>query len=630
MGIFVLVGLISEGVTVHNPGIRLELFLRELSAQSGGKFECAPALKNEVLAVSFEDQPVEEVRTQLGRVIHGSWEIRNNAWFLTQTSSEQAEERKWNIEQHKAAYAYRLSQLASYAPKTEWTAVDAEQFVVDYQKFRSKSTEAQNSAKGAEQLMMRSPSNRLNATIAAYLKPEMFPLEGLDRENPRFSPTPLPSHFKLPISVQGALQRFQVESQLYESATGKKRDSWQGAVNMEVRTSGFEQPEFTLYLYDQNWRYVTSCWASLDVNNEVFKAKAESFPLSPETQAMVDFSDHLSEDRYDRTLDGGYKANPLYKKACQVYFNATQTDPLGLIQGACWVDYAKSQGRPLIVNLEEDVYLNRPHLFVPTEEQDPLSAGMVRVDADGWVMGRPRNPLYNRTWRLDRAVVEEFSKLVASPNFTTLESQIKADDLGRQCYMEGMGVPNEQFLIGYDYRGNGPFCLLGTLTSDQLRKCLAGEDIPTTQMNPRAKGYLYALMQNGNLDNLSPLIGESEQSTPAFCYPDGLPTMTLGATWGEVELFSFSDSPTALGRSLEGFKYDLKQALGKDPGLSGQKITTWKARQLTAVLKYGTRKEIQSAEDLGHQGAKTYTWDTLPDETKRKLLAAVKGIAGNG
>ncbi|MEI7985415.1 MAG: hypothetical protein WCI55_07275 [Armatimonadota bacterium] len=82
-------------ITFENPGIRLEPFLKEMSKQTGVGFHCPTYLNNEVLAASFKDQSIDILKSQLARVIHGTWEQKEDGWWLIQSSDQKKEEEKW-------------------------------------------------------------------------------------------------------------------------------------------------------------------------------------------------------------------------------------------------------------------------------------------------------------------------------------------------------------------------------------------------------------------------------------------------------------------------------------------------------------------------------------------------------
>ena len=519
-------------ITFENPGIRLELFLKEMSKQTGVGFRCPTYLNNEVLAASFKDQSIDVLKSQLARVIHGTWELKEDGWWLIQSSDQKKEEKKWNHDQRYGLFQWEISRLKEYAPTKELTRAEVQKYYSN--RVTGKEIEGPNPIESSpvprrKVLNVMEPENRFQSRISAQLKPEYFDFEGLTKGEKRYTPLGLPGHIKIPIDGEGPLTSFLREFQLGVDLGVTQDRKGSTATNFEIHVGLGEVPDFHITLFNHLWRYVDSCWSSTELGSTDLIAEGETFQLSPESQQRFDYSNLVSEARYDHSQDAILKANPEYEACARVIRHAIQTDPLGLLQGICWVDFAKIQHRPLLVSLEEDVYQMRPTRFVPKVDQLAIKVGMQRVDQDGWILGRPKNPLYNRTWRVDRSIVESFIKIVESSKYFSIENQLRVDDVSRYAWTFAHGIPNEHFLIGFDSRGNGPFCILGTLSVDQLQSCLKGNRLPAERLPERGQIYLQDLTAHGNLDELCPLIKKGEGSTPIYCLPRGTQGMSIGA-----------------------------------------------------------------------------------------------------
>ena len=610
-------------ISVENPGIRLELFLKDLSRQAGQEFRCPTSLNNEVLAASFHDQSIDIVKAQLANVIHGTWEKKEGDWWLTQSSEQKKEEAKWNRDQRMALYRWLIDSLQKEVPKSEWTVAEFEK-VWNVAKAPDTLPIA-NIKAGRFRAMMLQPESRFEARVASLLKPEYFYTDGLHHDNGRYSPRGLPGHLSLPIDIADSLTAFQNESQIYSTVTGQPNRSVRTPAHVEITNRDLGLPRFTMYIYDQRWGYISSCWLAIDLDSSSVVAEGEAFSLSEATKKRIDFYDLLQENRYDRNEDSNMRADPEFAPCRDAMLTATKTDPLGLRQGLCWIDFAKSVHQPLLVNLEEDAYQYRPKLFVPKREQQGIKLGMERVDKDGWVLGRPLNPLANRTWRVDRSLVERFSRLVYSPDFLSLKSQIQVDDLLIYSYLNSAGFPNEAFYVGFDYRGNGPFCLLGTLTPEQLGACINGDRIPVERLSERAQQYLTQLWSNGNLNDLSPLMSDPFASSPIYCLPNGYKGTTLGVSQTDVPVFTTSTDPNAPGTTLGAFAGFIYRGQRSDPANLDKPFQTWRERALTAEVHLGTRVLTQTVSEPGIAERHTYTWKTAPESIRKAVLDTIKG-----
>ncbi len=620
----VLLGLAihANTLTIENPGIRLELFLKEMEHQTGETYRCPVVLKNEVLAASFENQPLETVKTQLAKVLNAGWEKKSDGWWLDQSSEQKREEKRWNSEQRLALYKWQIDALKQDVPKSEWTVAEFQKYWNAAQNPESKG--ATSIKAGRFKAMMNTPEGRFEARIAAQLRPEYFYTEGLYRDLLHYSPRGLAQHLPLAIDIDEPLRLFQNEMQIYSTVTGQRGGSVAAPAHVEVRNSDRGIPELSMVIYDQQWNYVSSCWLSIDLDTSPVEAEGESFPLSNATKKRLDYYDLLEENRYDRKEDGRMRADPEFAACRDGMLNATKADPLGLRQGLCWIDFAKSKHQPLLVSLEEDAYQFRPHYLVPKPGQSGLKIGMERIDDGGWTLGRPRNPLLNRTWRTDRSLVERFSKLVYSPEFLSLNSQIQIDDIIRYSYSTSSGIPNEAFLIGYDYRGNGPFCLLGCMSSDQLDAAIRGDRFTPSQLAPRAATYLTELWANGNLNALSPR-SRGDFACAAYCLPNRYQGMTIGANETQVPVFTTSTESTATGVPLGRFAGFIYQGLqNKEPANLDKPFQTWQERAITAEVHLGDKVVTQTVSEPGPGERHTFTWKTAPDSVKKPILDTIK------
>ncbi len=627
----------SESISIENPGIRLELFLKEVSKQSGQQFHCPTFLNNEVLAASFKDQSIDVLKSQLAKVIHGTWEQKPDGWWLTQTSDQKKEERKWNLDLHRSLFQWQIDALKKHAPKNEWTIKDAEKLWLASKAFKSKSREGPRSASQARALQLQSPESRLVEGIATLLKPEHFSLEGLTQDYNRYCPNGLPGHTLINIDTSDLLSRYGREKQLLSSLSIRKEVDSGKPVHIEIRALGVEPPSLIAYVYDEKWSYLVSCWASYDYGTDEVITEGENFKISPGTEAAFLLSDALMEARYERERDDEMRHLSGFPEAKKVMLNAATTDPLGLLQGRCWVDFAKGRNMPLLVSLEEDVYKSRPKYFVPTIEQKPIVVGMKRIDEDGWVLGRPINPLSNRTWRLDRTYVEAMSKYVYSPDFVTLESQIKVNELERYSSTFAKGCPNEQYFVGYDSPGNGPFCLLGTLSPGQLARCIKGERIPVEQLSDRAKTYLIGLGANSNLNEISPLFSGDWGSTPIYCLPNGIQGMSLGATMSNELKFVFDQDPSNVQESrydlnltIYAFAETIKKGLADSSAVLNRPFHLATERTLTASVYLGEKHTDQGIAEPPAMQNESYNWKNLPDRIRQLVLDEIKKLPASG
>ncbi len=622
MGVMILCGLIGTVFSYETPGIRLELLLKDWSKLTQEELHCPQFLKNEVIATSFENQSFEIVKAQLARVVHATWTQKEDGWWLGQSGEQQKEEKKWNYDHRRALVQWEIDHLKQHAPTRDWTQGEAEKHWILYKQARKRTGEKVSEAQ-RNALELETPQNRFVERVAALLKPEFFPLDSIEYDRSRYAINGLPGHIRLPIDLTPAFQSYKVENDLLKVVSGQEREN--PPKHFEIRAGSFETPEFNIYVYDDNWQYVDSCWASFDAGYTEIVAEGENFTLSPETQAVMNYADLIEKNLYDDEAYPMLKQQPLYPKITQTMREATKTDPLGILQGPCWIDFAKSRKMPVMVNLEDQTEMYRPKQFVPTVTQKSPVLGMVRVDEDGWVLGRPINPFLNRSLRIDRSIVERFTKLVADTDVQSIETQIPLQDIGRYSWTYAAGVPNYKFLVGYDAPSNGVFCLLGTLSQEQLKSCTNGVRIPAERLPDRAKKYLTDLWSNGNLDDLSPLAKGASNSTPVYLLPQGIRGMSLTAEDTTQTVFEFTRGEGPSNAIVfDDFASLIKEALQNYPVLLDKPFRVGTARCMTAKVYLGEKSVSQTVTGPKTFDDKTYTWKTLPESIKTPIIEAMK------
>ena len=308
-------------ITLENPGIRLELFLKEMSNQSGQPFHCTAYLNNEVLAASFTDQSIDIVKSQLARVIHGTWTQKDDGLWLIQTPDQKKEEEKWMWDSRNMVLQTQIDSLKAVAPTTEWTIKEAEKYWLDLKASRKKTGEAIWTAERRRALRLQSPESRLCARIASQLTVKMFIENPLQFNINRYSNCGLPGHITLPIDFDAELRRYESERLLFQQL-GETTENPKKAVHVELRYSSVEREYIFFSWLDKDWKYVGNSFPSVYLNAKTFLAQGESFPVSKETQEILD----IQKDTEDYPLEPTfvkYKNSSIFADAVATMSNAT-------------------------------------------------------------------------------------------------------------------------------------------------------------------------------------------------------------------------------------------------------------------------------------------------------------------
>jgi hypothetical protein len=629
----VMFAFLGETISFENPGIRLELFLKEVSKQSGVGFHCPTYLNNEVLAASFKDQSIGVLKSQLARVIHGTWEQKEDGWWLVQSSDQRKEEEKWVWETRNKVLQHQIDGLKAVAPRSEWTTNEAEKYWIDIQAARKKTGEAPWTAARRSALRMRSPEARLCASIAAKLTVNMLTENPLRYNGNRYSVRGLPGHIELPINLGNKLQQYEIERQRYLSLsqTAEEQnifDRQREPVHLELQYSSLERGYLFFSWWDKDWKAVGSGMPTIFLNNKVFQAQGESFPLSKETQEIANLQREISSGMDAEPMFEKHKDSPLLQEAVSTMFNATQRDPLGIMQGRCWIEFAKYVKKPLLVSLKDDDGVLRPSSHVPTVIQKEFVLGMMRDDIDGWVLGRPINPMFNRAWRMDRKLIEEYARLTKARNSGNIYPSLQIARINSTVDFFTAGIPNAEFLLD-DQRYSGYFtALFGYLDEQQLNACLRGDRIPVSSLSSKGQEFMSILARDGSLTELTPLMDdESSDLNPLYYLPNGTKGMWLGASFKIQPEFHFEIEPAEdIGTDMDiaSFAALLKTAKSGDP-IFDAKFTVSSNRVFVGTVYLGGKSKSESLSiPIGQGRMPTYTWKTLPDSTREQVLDEMK------
>ncbi len=614
-------------ITFENPGIRLELFLKEMSKKTGVGFHCPVYLNNEVLAASFKDQSIDVLKSQLARVIHGTWEQKEDGWWLIQSSDQKKEEKKWMWETRNKALQVQIDGLKSVAPINEWTLADATQSKIDLESITKYSGETRKTKAQLGAVWLQTPGARLFAGIATKLTVDMFKEDPLKYDSNRYSVRGLPGHIDLPIEIRDSFRRFDAERDLYAQSK-YFRPSEQKTVHLEIRIRHFGNWDVLEFkALDKDWKTISVDMPSVYLSSfgDRSTEKPEVFQLSEETKQVLSLQDEIQATSEPNPNHWNATSSKLFEDAVSVMLTATKRDPLGIIQGRCWIDFARYINKPLIVNLSENDRFFLPKV-VPALDQDGKASGMIRLDTDGWVLGRPVNPLHNRSWRLDRQDIARFANLTKTGLTPNLYPFVKKNALAKQISLFSSGIPNSQFMLNSWRTGYDLTDILGTMTETQLNQCLKGDMISTSKLP--SKGYeLLAIYANeGVLNELTPYEAKSFDSLcPLYYLPNGIENMEIGASIKTEPDFRFenSDETHRKNEDVTSMARIIRSAKSDSP-IYDSKFKMGLKRTLTATVFLGHKsKSHQTSIPIEDTNLPTFTWKTLPDQIRQMVLDAM-------
>ena len=620
-----LLALFGGTITFGSPGIRLELFLKELTKQTQVPFRCTATLNDEVIAASFTDQSIDTVKAQLAKVIHGTWEQKGDVWWLFQTSEQRKEEVQWAIDCRRITLKAQLDGLKAVAPKSEWTIQDAEKYWRDYTAYRSGKSEGPRNSSVWRKLRLSSPEARFCAGIATQLTPQMFISDPVNFNLARYSVRGLPGHIELPIDTTELTRKYIAERDLFAMVSQGNANAEKPA-HLELRYTGGERPFLFFSWLNKDWRYIGNSFPGVYLTINL-KPKGEVFPLSAATQRLVQIQRELSSAQDSNEVFDRDKSDPIFSEAIATMFDATKRDPLGIIDGKCWIDFSKSLTKPLLVNLKEDMVLFRAPLAVPTLEQPELSAGMTRIDADGWVLGRPTNPYFNRVWRLDRSYAEEYARLAKSES-TSWYGHVRRSFINTYQSFGKSGIPSGEFIQDKSRDYSDLASVLGAAPEGLLQSLLNGARIPVTQLPQISQDLLKYSIDEGGLNELSPIEGrDAGDYCPLVSMPQGIRGITVGATLSTEPEFVFDSAPVEdYGEELDlgSMAYLISQSKPDSP-LQNKPFKLGTKKVLIVTFYLGNKSKSNTlAEPSQDTSMPKYTWKNLPDAVRQQVFNKIK------
>ena len=630
MVVSLLLGLMSGTISFENPGIRLELFLKEMSKQSGQGFHCPVYLNNEVLTASFKDQSIDVLKSQLARVIHGTWEQKEDGWWLVQTGDQKKEELSWHREMRRTFIQQLIDWGKANLPTKEWTIKEAELYERQTKEMRKPTGEHRITAAERRVIMSRSAENRFGASLIAQLKPEMFPLDSLEEDYQFYSVNGAPIGHDLPINVDNSLAMMDREIAL-SGLVGDQfvPDSHAKRVLISIPNRFPMFPDMAVY--DQYWKFVAIPYPWLF--NSRARLIGESFPLS---DYLTTFFEAVrlgvpGGPDEEGTSRSSAKYKSIWDHIRAVFLDAPNQDPLGILQGRCWIDFSHSVKQPMLVSLCDDNTTD-PKYSVPAVQQTQTVINVTRDDHDGWVLGRPANPLWNRTHRIDRYLIQQVARLrqKSDKELTIEECGIVADITGfADTYCAG--IPNDRYLqnlnmsSGMGGDSNILLEIFGATIRAGIKPNLRTGIIDQAALPSWARGYLLAKYMEGSFSQFIP--ENKKDLCPQYCFPNGIQGMYFKIEPSIEPIFEIKDSEIgAYKASLDDFAAVVKDCLEKRFPLELIPFKLGAVRHLELSLCLGDKAMQTSVEDPPLSALRASNWQSLDPLLKQRILQKVKEL----
>ncbi len=616
----VLVGIQASGlISCEFPGIRLQPFLTEVSKQAHIQLSCSPELENEVLVARFKDISLDELRKRLSSILHADWLSENHGWRLAQSSAQVEDERTWNSTFRRTLFDAGVKAWAKRNLGPAWTAADAKHY---NDRFRAamprpggpKPTET------IEDIRRESPSARIASKICRVADFSKIDFGGVGPDRVILSGSGLAKIGLKPEFVRELTEQFTSEEEMLDAQFVSKGSK--------------PEPEgpFEIIVSIENRSRVLALVEMIDKRGKVHQAEMlsarsyqvelppeEVFRVSPTTEqtALLFGSSYYNKDAKKK-----YNAA---QKWLETYLGgATKFDPLGMYVGQCWLDFARSQNRPLLASLEEDTLSGEmPYRCVPARVSDQVFVGMTRTDQDGWILARPQNPWRNRQLRTDRQAIETLWHVLATYEPGNIERTADLASLAARpmLYLQLM---NSGRSIG------GPFTVIYGTLSPELRTKARTSKLSMADLPPRGRQVLQEVWESGGLNRLVYTGPEFEASSVWYgrLYPKGLPECSFSCPISTEWVVKYDSDREEMVTTLDDLAREYNQSKEMDSDFEKSFVgRVGKREEAHPTIRLGG-KEVHDeivGPTLSFSGP--LKWNQTPKEFRAALLARAKELA---
>ena len=605
----------SQVISVENPGIRLKLFLRELSKQSGLEFGCSIDLENEVLAASFKNQSIDLVKTQLSRVVHASWTNRDGLLWISQTEEEKKAERLEHREIRRKQIQNRLDSLKSYIPKHSLTTDDVNDYM-QYLKGRYEggffhSQSGEGIPKTLEEVSRSKPIFRLAARLSTLIKPDSFNLDGFDTKLTMWhSNSSLNGLIPLPIDYQETLSRFEEETEAFRPASLDPSSVMFLPMHLVV-ANNFE----SVAVFDRNWKRIDNVGIS-PTPSPASAAKQEYFTISPETIEGINagFSTHEFESM---------KQIPAIQKVWEVLRRPDLEDPLGIVYGRLWLDFARFLDKPVLVSIPDSITELDPLFKFKSKMHEFIRDGYDRIDADNWLLARPLDPLEARVRRLDRSLIRHYADLTLSRRSHSLDESAENGAIGLSVILRNQIWIGSQYFPTI-YRQSNLLPVYGNLSRAIRSKIRSGISIPVTSLSQdaidairflRDLDYLYSISDKDSAGGTNPYF-------PLSVIPNDFANMLFEANLSTDIVFKVKGNHPDIELSLDYLKLELKRLAASEVThhFDGLLLQYAECKRLNMRLRIGRKTFEDHISEEPAQFSQPILWENLPADIKDQIL----------
>ena len=591
---------------------------------TGEKYSCSPDLKNEVLAMSFQEQSIPTIRTKLSQVIHATWKQTFSGWTLEQTTDQKDEEKRWNTEDRWGKFQENLDYWRALDSGPEWDSATA----AAWWKWSTERIDPKNpssptrSSVEHERVRQTMPIGHFMTDFCKLADFSKLNLMDDSVEIPIINSRNIELLGITKFSLNRLIHRFEREENLYDNVIPRKNFKPDGPFEFEIKIDKSQDlitASITMFGKQE--------FGHGDLIGPHKYAKYQPTP-EPFQQSKLgkQMEESLREEnRYWQPEESKRKSQPnaFQGLVWSSFLRAETVDPLGIYEGRCWLEVASEKKMPLMVALHEPIDYPPFPTRVPAVAQTGRKLGMTRIDQDGWVLGKPLNPLRNRILRTPRHIVQAYAEYLFAKKPLSIDEQARMIWLG-----SAHRIPAGEFLRPRQF---GPLsAIYGSFDPSTQRQLRSGKSMPVSNLSSGGQKIIRELYFRGSLNQLGPgshlltLYGER----PSEVLPNGVSGMTFASPERLDPAFEVIETDAkrkySLGQFVAHCQFQHQMADFWQDFLKDLRFRIAYSKAVYPTIQLGNRKVFEVLTETPGTYSKVYKWKTMPPEVKKRVLTCMQ------
>ncbi|MFI5385484.1 MAG: hypothetical protein ACHQ50_05110 [Fimbriimonadales bacterium] len=496
-------------VTYTNPGMGVPQLVEQLSRTTQVPLFAPKAFQTDVIAVRVKEQPLNTLLDKIGDLTAADWVLRDGRYELVRSTeklrSEERAEFQAQVEVFQRVIDREKKQVAALEP---WTNQAVRKLVQTLVRVREDAATGNDLSEAAmSEWRTKNPGARARSRIIASLDPKVLAALPLDRRIV-FSDRPTRLQRPLPESAAATVKSFgeeqdiwsDVASQIAPEENGETYTRGVGKLVLAVtkmRSGGRILTGFELRAANRTGQIIAHGRGDFYGNDDY--ADLEAPKPQPGEQ-------RLALSAVGKELDAVFSEPPpnrIPSEIAELLLHPEQHEPLSLVEGETMVRIAEAQGRSMVADLPDEIFLMG---LLPEEEKMPQTMALkylqsvgIKVDeSGGWTIVRPRYPTSARAQRVDRSFLGARLRSCVARGYAGLDDwaslALAAPGNTRDSIALNIAGP---FLSG-DYGDGTMLRLYGLLDSNQRRSLANGTPLPLSTLTLRQAEAVDALIGGRN------------------------------------------------------------------------------------------------------------------------------------